>query len=636
MKLFIKNNNKEKKFGSGSSAADILKMVALDQKEFIIPKFNDTLINWDDSLSEDGTLEFLDFSSEEAQEVYRHTSSHIMAQAVKRLFPDVKVTIGPAIKDGFYYDFDVKKNFQDSDLEKIEEEIRKIIKVDMPFKKEVMPRKKAIELFKKADEPYKVELLNEIESKEVSVYKDGEFTDLCRGPHLESTGKIKLVKLLKISGAYWRGNEKNKMLQRIYGTSFPTKEAMDNYLDFLKESEERDHRKLGKQLDLYSIQEAAGPGLVYWHPAGALVRHLIETFWKEEHLKRGYEFIYSPHIAKIDLWKISGHWENYRENIYSPMEIDEQQYIIKPMNCPGHILIFKNRIRSYRELPVRWAELGTVYRYERSGVLHGMLRVRGFTQDDAHIFCMEEQLSEEITGVLDQVFFMLDKFGFSKYEINLSTRPDKFAGTEKGWEKATNSLKEALNNHKLKFEIDPGGGVFYGPKIDIKLVDALGRGWQGSTIQVDFVLPERFDMQYVGQDGKEHRPVMIHRALLGSFERFMGILIEHYKGAFPLWLAPTQVLMIPITENQNKYAKKIEIELKKSNIRVVIDDRNEKMGLKIREAITKKTPYLFIVGKNEENENKISVRSYKEGDLGQFSLDKMIKKLEEEIKDKKI
>ncbi len=617
-------------FAPGITSSEILKKAGINKK--IIPEFNNELIKWNDKISSDGTMEFLDFKSEKAREAYRHTSSHIMAQAVKHLFPDAKLAIGPAIQDGFYYDFDVKKEFKDEDLEKIEKEINNIIKQNIPLQKEVLSKEDALKLFK--DEPYKIELIKELEDKKVTIYKQGDFTDLCRGPHMPGTGAIRVIKLQKISGAYWRGDEKNKMLQRIYGTSFPSKKELEEYLRLLKEAEERDHRTLGKQLELYSIHEAAGPGLIYWHPKGALVRHVIEAFWKEEHLKRDYEFIYSPHIAKIDLWKISGHWENYQENIYSPMEIDKQKYIIKPMNCPGHILIFKNRIRSYRELPIRWAELGTVYRYERSGVLHGMMRVRGFTQDDAHIFLTEEQLSDEITNVLELVFFMLDKFGFKSYKVKLSTRPEKFAGTEEGWEKATASLKDALKSHKLKYEIDEGGGVFYGPKIDIELVDALGRGWQGPTIQVDFVLPERFKMVYTGKDGKEHQPVMIHRALLGSFERFMGILIEHYKGAFPLWLAPVQVQVITITDEQKKYAKKIEKELKNSYIRTGTDIRSEKLGNKIREAITKKIPYLFIIGKNEEKENKVAVRTYKKGDIGKFNLNDITKQISKEIENK--
>lgn len=635
MKIFITNINQEKKIESGIIVADILKSLDLNEK-FLVPAYNDQVINWTDKIIEDGTVEFISFNSEKGKNLYWHTSSHIMAQAVKRLFPDVKIAIGPAIKDGFYYDFDMKINFQDDDLEKIEKEINKIIKEDLPIIKKVLKRKEAMDFFKKQDEPYKIELIEELEDATVSVYQQDDFTDLCRGPHMPSTGKIKVIKLLKISGAYWRGDEKNKMLQRIYGISFPGKQELNDYLDLMKEAEERDHRKLAKLLDLYSIQESAGPGLIYWHPKGALIRHIIETFWKEEHLKNDYELLFSPHIAKIDLWKISGHWENYRENIYSPMEIDKQKYIIKPMNCPGHILIFKNRVRSYRELPIKWAELGTVYRYERSGVLHGMMRVRGFTQDDAHIFCTEDQLADEITSVLDLVFFMLDKFGFKSYNIYLSTRPKKFAGTEKGWKKAMDALEQALKSHQLQYKIDSGGGVFYGPKIDIKLIDALGREWQGSTIQVDFVLPDRFKMKYVGRDGKEHKPVMIHRALLGSFERFMGILIEHYKGAFPVWLAPTQVCIITITDEQIKYAKNIENKLKSCNIRTVIDSRSEKMGHKIRDAITQKIPYLFVIGKEEEKDAQVSVRTYKDGDIGKFKLNEMIDRIQDEIYNKKI
>jgi len=633
MKIFIKNIKKELEFNKPVCALDIYEKIKI-KTNILIARFNDQLVDWHDILDSNGNIEFLTFESDAAKEIYRHTSSHIMAQAVKNLFPEAKIAIGPAIEDGFYYDFDVKKNFQDSDLENIEKEIKDIIKQDIPLVKEVLSKDKALQLFKEKKEPYKIELINEIEGGTVTVYKQNGFADLCRGPHLLSTGKVKVIKLLKVSGAYWHGDEKNKMLQRIYGISFPSQKQVDEYLEFLKESEERDHRKLGKQLDLFSIQETVGPGLVHWHPKGALIRHLIETFWKEEHIKRGYEFIYSPHIGKIDLWKMSGHWENYSEYIYSPMEIDEQKYIIKPMNCPFHIMIYKNRIRSYRELPIKWAELGTVYRYERSGVLHGMLRVRGFTQDDAHLFCTEEQLTDEIIRVLDDVFFILDKFGFNSYEIFLSTRPEKFTGTKKDWEKATEALKTALTSNKLKYDIDEGGGAFYGPKIDIKLVDSLKRKWQCSTIQVDFALPERFHMTYVGQDGKEHRPVMIHRALMGALERFMGILIEHYKGAFPVWLAPVQVIIVTITDDQINYAKNIKNELKKSSIRVEVDDRSEKMGHKIREAIMHKIPYIFIIGKNEQKENKVAVRTYHEGDIGLFTLNDILTKIKQEIAEK--
>ncbi len=637
MKIFIKNLNKSVETGEGNTVYELFNELDLKEKDkILIAKKNNNLIDWDEILNENDNIEFLTFENEEAKEVYRHTSSHIMAQAVKRLYPDVKVTIGPAIKDGFYYDFDIEKPFTESDLEKIEEEIKRIIKEDIIIKREILKKEDAIKLFKELNEPYKVEIIEEISDPEVSIYKQGDFIDLCRGPHLRSTGKVKIIKLLKVAGAYWRGDEKNKMLQRIYGTSWYSKEELNNYLNFLKEAEERDHRKLGKQLDLYSIQEIAGPGLIYWHPKGAAIRHTIETFWKEEHLKNGYELLYTPHIAKIDLWKTSGHWDNYRENIYSPIEIDEQQYLIKPMNCPMHILIYKSSIRSYRELPIRWAELGTVYRYERSGVLHGMLRVRGFTQDDAHIFCREEQLEDEIAGVLDLTYFMLDTFGFKEYEVMLSTRPEKFAGTEEGWEKATNALKNALKRKNIEYKIDEGGGAFYGPKIDIKLIDALNRGWQGPTIQVDFVLPERFNVTYIGEDGKEHRPVMIHRALLGSFERFVGTLIEHYKGAFPTWLAPVQVIIISITDEQIEYGKKIEKLLRENMVRVATDFRSEKMGSKIRDAITQKIPYLFIIGKNEVNSNQISIRTYKKGNIGTYKIDEAINLVLDEIKNKSI
>jgi len=636
MKVFIKNLNKSIDTKDKITVSELLAQLELPRKEeIIVAKNENNLLDWNYKVSENERIEFLDFTSDEAKEVYRHTASHIMAQAVKRLFPDAKVAIGPAIEDGFYYDFDVETPFTEKDLENIEKEMKKIIKENIPVVREELPKKEAIELFKKLKEDYKIELLEEIEDDIVSIYRQAEFVDLCRGPHLSHTGKVKAFKLLSVAGAYWRGDERNKMLQRIYGTAWDTEEHLREYLDYLKETEERDHRRLGTQLELYSIQETAGPGLIYWHPNGAAIRMAIEDFWREEHLKRGYQFVYTPHIAKIDLWKISGHLENYQENMYSPIEIDNQKYIIKPMNCPGHILIFKSRIRSYRELPLRWAEMGTVYRYERSGVLHGMLRVRGFTQDDAHIFCTEEQLQSEIEGVLDLAFYMLNAFGFKEYNVMLSTRPEKYAGTAEIWEKATNALKNALESREIEYEIDPGAGVFYGPKIDVKLIDALKRGWQGPTIQVDFVLPERFNVNYIGEDGKEHRVVMIHRAVLGSFERFVGTLIEHYKGAFPLWLAPVQVIIISITDNQVEYGKKIESMLKKQLFRVETNFKSEKFGNKVREAIIRKIPYLFILGKKEDETNTVSIRGYREGEMGSFSIEDAIKMLKEKI-DKKI
>jgi len=634
MKIFIKNLEKEitteKKVLS-----EILNEIDFNKKEdVLVAKVNDILSDWNSPIKDKDKIEFLDFSSEEAREVYSHTTSHIMAQAVKRLFPDAKVTIGPAIENGFYYDFDIDKTFTEDDLIKIEKEMKKIVNESLPIIREELSKDDAIKLFKQLKEDYKIELINEIDDKKVSIYKQGEFTDLCRGPHLINTNKLKAFKLLSVAGAYWRGNENNKMLQRIYGTSWWKEEELQKYLDYLKETEERDHRKLGKLLDLYSIQEAAGPGLIYWHPNGAAIRMAIEEFWRNEHIKRGYKFLYTPHIAKIDLWKISGHLENYKENMYSPIEIDTQKYLIKPMNCPGHILIFKSHIRSYRELPIRWAEMGTVYRYERSGVLHGMLRVRGFTQDDAHIFCTEEQLQDEIEQVLDLAFYMLNSFGFKEYNVMLSTRPEKSAGTSQTWDKATESLKKALKNKDIEYTIDEGAGVFYGPKIDIKLIDALKRGWQGPTIQVDFVLPERFNANYIGQDGKEHRVVMIHRAVLGSFERFVGTLIEHYKGAFPLWLAPIQVMIISITDKQIEYGKKIEAMLSQNMLRVSTDFRNEKFGNKIREAIIQKIPYIFILGKKEEESDTVSIRTYKDGDIGTFKITEALKILKQKIDNK--
>ncbi|MBN1898766.1 MAG: threonine--tRNA ligase [Spirochaetes bacterium] len=637
MEIFIKNLTKSVNADKGSSVLDIFNKIDLKDKESILVCKNENiLLDWNKKLHDKIHIEYLDFNAEEAREVYRHSTSHIMAHAVKNLFKDARITIGPDIEDGFYYDFDLPRPLNEKDLENIENEMKKLIKAKIPFIREELSRKEAIQLFKKLKEDYKVEILNELQVETVSLYKLGDFIDLCRGPHLEHTGKVKAFKLLSVAGAYWRGDEKNKMLQRIYGTSFDTQEHLDEYLAFLKETEDRDHRKLGKQLDLYSIQDTAGAGFIFWHPNGAFIRMAIEDFWRVEHLKRGYQFIYTPHLAKLDLWKLSGHWDNYRENMYSPIEIDNQQYMIKPMNCPGHILIFKSHLRSYRELPLRWAEMGTVYRYERSGVLHGMLRVRGFTQDDAHIFCTTAQLQSEIEKVLDLTFFMLRSFGFEEYRIMLSTKPEKHAGTDKMWEQATDSLRKALESKKVDYKVDPGEGVFYGPKIDIKLVDALKRGWQGPTIQVDFIIPERFNVNYIGEDGHEHRVVMIHRAVLGSFERFVGTLIEHYKGAFPIWMAPVQVMIITITDNQIPFGERIKTRLEQEMIRVEANYKSEKFGNKVREAITRKIPFAFILGKKEEESGTVSLRGYKEKEMGTFKLDEVIKLLKEKIDNKSI
>lgn len=558
----------------------------------------------------DGSIREFSFEEEEGREIYRHSTAHILAHAVKRLFPEARLGVGPATEDGFFYDFLKDTPFTQEDLKKIEEEMKRIIKESLPFEREEMGKEDAKKLFEKKGETLKLELLEEIEGEKVTIYRQGEFVDLCRGPHLANTSLInpKAFKLLAISSAYWRGEEGNPSLQRIKGTSFPTEEELSAYLRFLEEAEKRDHRTLGRVLELYSIEEEAGAGLVFWHPKGAIVRKLIEDFWKEEHLKRGYQLIYTPHIARADLWRISGHLEMYRENMYPPMQFEGVEYILKPMNCPFHILIYKSKQRSYRELPLKYAELGTVYRYERSGVLHGLLRVRGFTQDDAHIFCTPEGLKEEIEDVLELAHFMMKKFGFEEYVHKLSTRPEKFAGTLERWNMAEGILREVLEEKGIDYIVDEGGGVFYGPKIDISLKDSLGRLWQGPTIQVDFNLPERFNITYIGADGKEHIAVMIHRAVLGSLERFMGTLIEHYAGALPLWLAPTQVVVLPIAERHIPYANKVMEKLREANFRAEVDARNETLNYRIREAQVAKVPYVLVVGDREEATSTVSPR----------------------------
>ncbi len=563
----------------------------------------------------------------------RHSASHIMAHAVKELFPRARLGIGPSIEEGFYYDFDVESPFSAKDLEDIEERMKEIIKRGLKLERQELNKKEAIDLFKNLEENYKIELINEIPDETVSVYRQGDFVDLCRGPHMKSTSEVKIFKILSSCGAYWRGDEHNKMLQRIYGTAFFSKEELEKYLFLLEEAKKRDHRKLGRELDLFSIQDEIGPGLVLWHPKGAVVRKIIEDFWKDEHIKRGYKIVYTPHVARQDLWKTSGHLEFYKDYMYSPMDIEGRNFLIKPMNCPSHILIYKSQLKSYKDLPIKLAELGTVYRYEKSGVLHGLMRVRGFTQDDAHIFLTEEQLEAEIESIIELVIFMLRTFGFSEYEVFISTRPEKFVGTIENWQRAEDALKKALDNApvKLKYAIDPGEGVFYGPKIDIKIKDVLGRPWQCTTIQVDFNLPEKFGVTYIGEDGKEHMPIMIHRAILGSFERFFGVLIEHYAGAFPLWLAPVQVIIIPISQKHHAYAKELKDRLDKENIRAELDIRNEKMEYKIREAQLNKIPYMAIVGDREMNQNTLSIRSRQKQDEGSFKTEEFIERLKREI-----
>jgi threonyl-tRNA synthetase len=551
---------------------------------------------------------------DEQLERMRHSASHIMAEAVQSLFPEAKFGIGPIIENGFYYDFELPRPLTPEDLPVIENKMKEIISQNVPFVTEEMSKDKARKLFD--TQPYKLELIDEIPDTTVTIYKQGSFTDLCRGPHLASTGEVKSFKLTHLAGAYWRGDEKRPMLQRIYGVAFESQKELDDYLSWQAEVTKRDHRKLGKELDLFSTHEEIGPGLICWHPRGAMIRQIIEDFWKAEHIKRGYDIIYTPHIAKLDLWKTSGHWEFYRDYLFSPMEIEGQQYLLRPMNCLGHILIYKSKLRSYRNLPLRYAELGTVYRYERTGVLYGLARVRGFTQDDAHIFCRPDQVEEEVLGVLNLAQLMMSSFGFDEYELLLSTRPEKYAGTVEMWEESTRSLQHVLEKLDLHYEVDPGEGVFYGPKIDIKLKDALGHVWQGPTIQVDFNLPQRFNVCYIGEDSLEHNVVMIHRTVLGSMERFLACLTEHYGGAFPVWLSPVQTVIIPIADRHVGYARKIEDDFKNEGIRVRVDDRSERMNLKVREAQLEKVPYMLIVGDKEMASSSASLRLRSGEDLG--------------------
>ena len=544
----------------------------------------------------------------------RHSAAHIMAEAVQHLFPGAKFGIGPTIENGFYYDFDLPRPLTPDDLPVIENKMREIISQNALFVTEEISKEEAQQLF--ATQPYKLELIDEIPDTAVTTYRQGSFTDLCRGPHLASTGGVKAFKLTHIAGAYWRGDEKQPMLQRIYGVAFESQEELEDYLSRQAEATKRDHRKLGKELDLFSTHEEIGPGLICWHPRGALIRQSIEDFWRAEHIKRGYDIVYTPHIAKLDLWKTSGHWEFYRDYLFSPMEIEGQQYMLRPMNCLGHILIYKSKLRSYRILPLRYAELGTVYRYERTGVLYGLARVRGFTQDDAHIFCRPDQVEQEVMEVLKLAQFMMTTFGFDEYELLLSTRPEKYTGTVQMWEEATESLKRVLERLDLRYEVDPGEGVFYGPKIDIKVKDALGHVWQGPTTQVDFNLPQRFNVCYIGEDGSEHNVVMIHRTVLGSMERFLACLTEHYGGAFPVWLSPVQTVIIPIADRHVGYANEIESDFKNEGIRVRVDDRSERMNLKVREAQLEKVPYMLVVGDKEIASSSASLRLRSGEDLG--------------------
>ncbi|HFQ81930.1 MAG TPA: threonine--tRNA ligase [Desulfobacterales bacterium] len=605
------DNSPAQALPNGVSAAEAIKTICSSKKrkKVLAVKIGNDLKDLSTALQDNTVLETVTADSPTGLDIIRHSAAHIMAQAVLDIFgSQIQVTIGPSITNGFYYDFAKDSPFSSDDLEKIESKMQEIIKADLPFSRQVVSKEEAVALFKSKGQNYKLEIINDITDDTVSLYQQGDFVDLCRGPHLPSTGRLRAFKLIKVAGAYWRGDEKNAMLQRIYGTAFNDAKALRTHLRLLEEAKKRDHRRLGRELELFTINEQVGPGLILWQPKGARVRSLIEEFWKNEHFRHDYELLYTPQIAKRDLWQTSGHLDFYADDMFSPMDVDEVSYQIKPMNCPFHIAIYKTRKRSYREFPIRWCELGTVYRYERTGALHGLMRVRGFTQDDAHIFTLPEQLEDEIFNILDLNMNILQTFGFKEYEVYLSTRPEKSVGSDENWERATNALKHALEKRGMSYEIDPGEGVFYGPKIDIKIKDVIGRSWQCSTIQVDFNLPERFAMSYTGEDGHDHQPIMIHRALMGSLERFFGVLIEHYAGAFPLWLAPTQAIILNISEAQDEYAKGVYKQLREAGIRVEKDLRNEKLNYKIRQAQLNKIPFMLIIGDQEVADNTLTAR----------------------------
>ncbi len=581
------------------------------------------------AVPEGADVEWLTAADPDGIDVIRHSTAHVMAAAVKELFPYARITIGPAIENGFYYDFDVETPFTPEDLARIEEKMGEIVRSDFPFIREEVSKEEAGKRF--TGEPYKEELLADIPEQTVSLYKVGDFLDLCRGPHVPSSGKVGAFKLMNTAGAYWRGDSKNRMLTRIYGCAFATKKELDSHLALLEEIKKRDHRKLGRELDLFSVNDEIGAGLILWHPKGALVRRIMEDFWRDEHARAGYDLVFSPHIAKLDLWRVSGHLDYYRQSMFGSIEVEGQDYQLKPMNCPFHIQIYKSRMRSYRDLPIRYAELGTVYRFEPSGTLHGLLRVRGFTQDDAHIFLTPDQLDEEIYALLDFTLFVLRRFGFDKYEVYLSTRPEKYAGTLDNWDKAEAALKKALERKGLPYQVDPGEGVFYGPKIDIKIKDMLGRSWQCSTIQVDFNNPERFDATFVGEDGSPRQAIMIHRALMGSLERFFGVLVEHYAGAFPLWLAPVQADVLPVTDRQTDFAREAVAGLRAAGFRAEGDFRNEKLGYKIRESQLQKVPYALVIGDREMTQRQVSPRRRGGEQLPPMPLDEFIGTLRGEL-----
>jgi len=604
------------------------------RKRTVGARIDDILVDFSTPLIENATLTPVQIGSAEAFDILRHSTAHVMALAVREIFgSDIKIAIGPSIENGFYYDFQKSDAFTPEDFEKIEAKMEELIRQALPFTRTEINSSEAIDRFNIEGEKYKVELIRDLDTTTVSLYQVGEFTDLCRGPHLPNTSFIRAFKLLRVAGAYWRGDEKNDVLQRIYGTSFFDKKELKKHLNALEEAKKRDHRKLGKELELFTIKEDIGAGLILWQPKGAQLRRLVEDYWKDEHYRHDYDLLYTPHIARQDLWKTSGHLDFYSENMYSSMDIDGVDYQLKPMNCPFHIGVYNNRKRSYRELPIRWCELGTVYRYERAGALHGLLRVRGFTQDDAHIFCRADQLEDEIFNILELNLLILKTFGFDQYDIYLSTRPEKYVGSDEKWELATESLKLALEKKDLKYVIDPGEGVFYGPKIDIKIKDQLGRSWQCSTIQVDFNLPERFELAYTGSDNSEHQPIMIHRALMGSLERFIGVLIEHYAGVFPLWFAPVQARILNITDDQAEYCEAVFMQLRKAGVRIEKDLRNEKLNYKIREAQVGKIPYMLIVGDKEKENGTVTVRLRDGKNLPPMAVSEFAEKVAREVKE---
>ncbi|NLO81511.1 MAG: threonine--tRNA ligase [Clostridiales bacterium] len=630
MEVVLKDGSK-KEYPEGISIYDIVRDISQGLlRKALAAQVNGKTVDLSYRINEDCRLNILTFDDEAGRKAFWHTSSHILAQAVKRLYSDARLAIGPAVDNGFYYDFDVERPFSPEDLQAIEQEMQRIIKEDLQLERFELPREEAIGFMKEMGESYKVELIQELpDDAVISFYRQGDFVDLCAGPHIPSTGLVKAVKLLSVAGAYWRGDEKNKMLQRIYGVSFPKKSMLDEHLQRLEEAKKRDHRKLGKELDLFSLHEE-GPGFPFFHPKGMIIYNLLVDLWRKEHVKRGYQEIKTPIILNRDLWVRSGHWDHYRENMYFT-QIDGQDYAIKPMNCPGSMILYKRKIHSYRELPLRVGELGMVHRHELSGVLHGLMRVRYFTQDDAHIFMLPEQVGDEILGVIDLVDHFYGIFGF-KYRVELSTRPENSMGSDEEWEMATRALEDALKAKGLEYKINEGDGAFYGPKIDFHLEDSIGRTWQCGTIQLDFQMPERFDLTYIGPDGEKHRPVMIHRVIFGSIERFIGILIEHFAGAFPTWLAPVQVRILTVTDRANSYALELARKFSDADIRVETDLRNEKIGYKIREAQTEKIPYMLVLGDKETENQTVAVRARGKGDLGAMPVDEFLNRILDEVR----